>query len=203
MKDLKESLTSARKPDITHVRSGLMTYTSRAGEWGSVKYERGNYLRPLETPAADFNRMRSYLRAVVSHVQATLDSMEMHQATDPSLQDVDGMRLACYAADTDITPGSELGASKLPHLCGASASIMMALQQAINAGLLPADPGRPWEGEKAQESAALVALNASGDLSQPVALAAALAADPAIENVLFSHSDQRWHAKRDGEWGLL
>lgn len=147
-KDLKEGLSSARKADITHMRTPLLVYGARACEYGDDKYERGNYARPMATTKEDFTRLRAYLRAAVSHVMATLDSMEYHQATDPDLEDIEGMKIAAYAEDTDAKPGQAVGASRLPHLCGAVASMNMAITQATNSGLLPKDPGCPWREEK-------------------------------------------------------
>lgn len=150
MKDLKEALGNARKPDTTHVRQAFQFYISRAGELGDVKYERGNYRRPTggvrhtEPTKADFERFRSYLRAARSHIDETLDSMELHLATDPQLTDIAGMKTAAYAADTDVTPGAKVGASLLPHVSPAAASLMMAITQATDCGLLPRDPGQPW-----------------------------------------------------------
>ena len=144
LKDMKASLSSSEKADLTHVRTPLLTYCARNCEYGSSKYERSNFLRPAGTRLADdFNRLRAYLRAMLSHGFKTLDAMEQHQSTDPQLVDEDGMRRACYAEDKD-TDG-KTPASGLPHIGGCASSLNMALTQAVNAGLLPADPGRPWE----------------------------------------------------------
>lgn len=144
MKDMKEALSSGRKPDITHVRTPLLNYVARACEYGSAKYERANYDRPVDGDRAAFERLRAYLRACLSHTVQTLDAMERHQALDPQLEDSAGMKAACFAADTDPDTSGKVGPSGLPHLCGAAASLNMALEQAANAGLLPADPGQPW-----------------------------------------------------------
>ena len=144
MKDLKEALGSARKADITHVRSGIKRYIARACSYGSAKYERANFLRPAGDTRADFERLRAYLRAASSHIDATLDAMELHLANDPQLVDVEGMRRAAYAEDTDAKPGCPVGASGLPHVAHAAASLMMAIEQATVYGLLPTDPGEPW-----------------------------------------------------------
>lgn len=149
--DQKEALTSGRKPDITHVRGPAMVYIARACEYGNAKYERANYLRKQPTMADDFRRFRAYLRAQQAHTQAVLDAMEVHEATDPSLKDKAGMKRAAFCADTDATPGAKVGASGLPHLCGAGASYNMAVTQAVLSGLLPADPGRPWEVARSPE----------------------------------------------------
>jgi hypothetical protein len=144
MKDQKEALHNHRKPDITHCRRSFKVYAARACEYGEAKgYERANYLRPAgESLGDDFKRLRAYLRAGISHFEAVLDSLEHHQANDPRLEDVEGMRAAAFAPDTD-TDG-RFPASLLPHLCGGSASIVMAIEQAVTCGLLPEDPGQPW-----------------------------------------------------------
>ena len=152
-KDLKESLTSSRKPDITHLRGPFLNYGARASEFGSVKYSRANYARPTDSLKEDFERLRSYLRACISHVITTLDEMEYHQAMDPNLEDEEGMKIAAFAEDTDAKPGCPVGPSGLPHLCGAVASLNLAITQATQAGLLPKDPGRPWEDKKVEEEA--------------------------------------------------
>lgn len=149
--DLKEGLSSARKPDLTHVRRVLMTYIARACEYGSERYQRANFLRPVAGPydgtpkPADFERLRSYLRALQSHVTLALDALELHQSTDFALENAEGMKKAAFAEDTDEPPtGSKVGASHLPHLAHAGASLMMALVQATLCGLMPDDPGVTW-----------------------------------------------------------
>lgn len=152
MKDMKESLSSNRKADTTHVRRATQIYMSRPCEYGSDKYERGNYRRPTggvvhdQPTGADFKRLRSYLRAARDHIDETLDAMELHLAGDPELKDVIGMKRAAYAPDTDVTPGAKVGASLLPHVAPALASLNMAVTQAADCGLLPRDPGTPWRG---------------------------------------------------------
>lgn len=150
LKDLKEGLSSTRKPDLTHLRTPFLTYTVRPCEYGSAKYQRANYMRVVAPEGSsgptrqDFERFRAYLRACLSHVVQVLDSMEAHQANDPDLLDVAGMVTAAFAVDVDETPGAKVGASRLPHVAPACASLLMAITQAVNAGLLPADPGTPW-----------------------------------------------------------
>lgn len=152
MKDMKEGLSSVRKADTTHCRKSLKIYLSRACEYGSAKYERANYIRTAAEQSSamrhDFERLRMYLRAAVDHIEDTLTSMERHQAFDPELLDVDGMKRAAYAEDTDSKPGCPVGPSGLPHLAEAAASLMMAIEQATLYGLLPADPGQPWAVKK-------------------------------------------------------
>lgn len=141
----QKGLSSGRKPDITHVRTSLMIYIARACEYGSDKYYRANYLQSVGTDIRDnFKRVRSYLRACLSHITATLDKMEYHQALDPYLDDADGMRIAAYAEDMDSELNSLIGPSGLPHIAHAAASLMMAIEQAVYYNVLPADPGQPW-----------------------------------------------------------
>lgn len=144
--DLKAALGNSSKPDLTHVRKTLMTYIARACEYGDAKYERANYMRSAgDTTKGNFLRYRAYARAAASHIMETLDAMELHQSLDTDLKDVEGMRAAMYAADTDVTEGAKVGASGLPHLAHAAASLMMTIVQATLSGDLPKDPGRPWE----------------------------------------------------------
>lgn len=156
LKDMKEALTGARKPDLTHVRRAFGVYIARPCEYGCAKgYERANYLRPAGPPAderqraepmaADFLRLRAYLRAAKSHIDAAIDALEQHEAGDPTLTDRAGMLAAAYAADTDTMPGAPIGASGLPHIAHAAASVQIAICQAVRYGLLPEDPGRPWD----------------------------------------------------------
>lgn len=158
LKDMKEGLTSSRKPDTTHVRRAFLNYVARPCEYGSDKYERANYRRPTggeahaEPTREDFERFRKYLRAARDHIDETLDAMELHQALDPGLVDVEGMKRAAYAVDTDVTPGAKVGPSLLPHVAPACASLNMAITQAVDCGLLPRDPGTPWRVEAELEA---------------------------------------------------
>lgn len=152
LKDMKEGLSSSRKADTTHIRRSFQIYTCRPCEYGSDKYERANFMRPAVDVNVDadvwmraaFERFRKYLRAARDHIDECLESMERHQSGDPKLVDVEGMKNAAYAMDTDVTPGSKIGASLLPHVAPACSSLMMAITQAADAGLLPKDPGTPW-----------------------------------------------------------
>jgi hypothetical protein len=136
---MKAALNSGIKPDTTHVRKSLRVYCARACEYGNDKYERANYLRPTGSVAKDFERLRAYLRAAQDHIGDALDSMEHHQAGDPNLENVDGMKAAAYATDDE---------SGLPHVAHASASLNMAIEQAVQFNLLPRDPGQPWKDSK-------------------------------------------------------
>ncbi|MGN6103509.1 MAG: hypothetical protein ACTHU0_00145 [Kofleriaceae bacterium] len=142
------------------MRRSFQIYTARSGEYGNDKYERANYRRPTggahhsEPTAEDFIRYRSYLRAARDHIDDTLDLMELHLALDPELKDIEGMKRAAYAVDTDTTPGAKVGPSLLPHVAPACASLNMAVTQATDCGLLPRDPGTPWRDAKPEPAEA-------------------------------------------------
>lgn len=141
--DAKAALNSGIKPDITHTSVALETYNSRNSEYGAIKYEPSNYLRPTAGHKEDFLRLLAYLAAAKRHLNKTVLSMRRHMSQDPELQDWAGMQTAAFAIDTD--PGNDkVGPSKLPHLGGTVASLNMGLQQAVDCGLLPEDPGQPW-----------------------------------------------------------
>ena len=131
LKDMKEGLSSSRKADTTHIRRSFQIYTCRPCEYGADKYERANFMRPAAPVDVDmdvqmraaFERLRKYLRATRDHIDECLESMERHQSQDPKLVDVEGMKQAAYAMDTDVTPGSKIGASLLPHVAPACSSL--------------------------------------------------------------------------------
>lgn len=137
------------KPDLTHVRRTIQYYIARASEYGTDKYrQRANYLRGTSGTAADVARLRNYLRAMKDHADRVLEAVEVHQAQDPEFQDLEGLKRAVYCADEDPDVTGTVGPSNLPNLCGAAASLNMALEQAVMAGLLPRDPGTPWKKAK-------------------------------------------------------
>ncbi len=145
MRDMKEALGNARKPDITHVRKALKYHIARACEYGSDKYERANFMRDSGGTAKEqVEALRVYARAAMGHLDDFLESLEMHESTDPNFEDIDGLCLAMYAEDTDAKPGCKVGASHLPHLAHGAASFMMLLTKLVLGGWLPMDPGTPW-----------------------------------------------------------
>jgi len=140
--DMKEG--TARKPDITHVRTAFMNHCARACEYGSAKYERANYLRcGLSSDIQAARSVREYLRASISHAMAVLDAVEQWES-DP-VRTRDELEDAVKVPDLDAKPGCEIGASALPHFSHFAASAMMAVVKAVKLDLLPYDPGRPWE----------------------------------------------------------
>lgn len=131
-KDLKAGV-GGKKAQLSHLPLGALTWAARAFQYGSSKYVRGNYLRPTVDKLADFDRLEAYLDATLRHILATTTEMEWARGCT----ELEGRHLLAGAfLDGD---------SKLPHLCHALASILMAVQQGIDAGILPEDPGTPWE----------------------------------------------------------
>lgn len=127
--DMKEGLRGG-KPSLSHMPIGALTWAARVFQYGAKKYERGNYLRPQVDKRADFDRLEAYIDAALRHIYAVTTEMEWMRG------------------NTDLDQGYQLliggyqdSESKLPHLAHALCSLMMAIQQGINAGILPADPG--------------------------------------------------------------
>lgn len=132
--DMKEGLT-AGKPCLSEIPHAPLVYAARGFEYGHSpgKYERGNYLRPQVDRLADFHRMQFYLDAVFRH--GTKLTTEMNRAL--GCTDCSEVKLKAAAMAQDEESG-------LSHLCGMLANLMMLVQQAVDAGLIPADPGQPW-----------------------------------------------------------
>ncbi len=134
--DMKEAL-GGKKPMLAHVSPALLNYTARAHQYGSEKYAVGNYLRPTQD---DVTRLLEYISAAQRHLCKWADSIIRHQGQGIGAEET--LERACFAEDKD--DGNSKG-SHLPHACGAAASLSMALQQAVDAGLMPIDPGITWK----------------------------------------------------------
>lgn len=136
--DMKAGLTNG-KPQLSQLPIAALVYATRAAEYGNSpgKYERGNYLRPTIDTLADFHRLLGYLDASLRHTNKVTTEMNR------TLGCTDQTKADLMAGANCIDPESGL-----PNLCGSLISIMMAIQQAVDAGLIPADPGRPWEKNK-------------------------------------------------------
>jgi hypothetical protein len=129
--DLKRGLGGV-KPQLSQIPGGALAWAARAAQYGGQKYERGNYLRPTVDKLADLDRLSSYIDATMRHLFAVTGEIEW-QRGNTSME------------GTDLLVGGYLdNESGLPHLAHALISLMFAIQQGINAGILVEDPGTPW-----------------------------------------------------------
>lgn len=110
-----------------------LKWGGRVGQYGGVKYHDGNYMRGPAT-GDDVDRLLDYISAAQRHLASWANSIMRFKG---------GARLApatvqeaCYAADDE---------SGQPHGGHALASLYMGIQQAVDAGLVPEDPGITWE----------------------------------------------------------
>jgi hypothetical protein len=135
--DLKAGVGGV-KPQLSHLPLGALTYAARAFQYGSGKYARGNYRRPTVDKLADFDRLAAYIDASLRHLFAVTTEMEWRRGNT----ELTGLHL--------MTGGYPDAESGLPHLCHALCSLIMAIQQGIDSGILPEDPGTPWEKSSAK-----------------------------------------------------
>lgn len=123
------------KPPLSHTPLALEIYVARAHQFGGDKYGQvGNYLTPPPEGVEDVERLLEYISACRRHLSRW--SLSIIRYLGDGKGCADSLREACYAVDKD---------SGLPHACGAAASLGMALQQAVDAGLMPEDPGVTWD----------------------------------------------------------
>lgn len=130
--DLKDSLYG-KKPQLSHMPMAALVWAARAFQYGAQKYERGNYLRPQVDKRADFDRLEAYIDATLRHIFSVTTEMEWARGNTP----LEGSQVL-VAGFTDTESG-------LPHLAHALCSLMMAIQQGVDAGILVQDPGQAWE----------------------------------------------------------
>lgn len=144
-RDLKSAL-KVSKPIMAYSDYAGLVYDARQREYGNDKYKQtGNYLRPPPPGCSDVDRALQYLSASLRHTHKVCHSIIRNlgngRDSEPTLAD------AVYCRDTD-TDETGFPPSGLPHIGGALTSLCMAIQQLVDAGLLPADPGTPWRKEK-------------------------------------------------------
>jgi hypothetical protein len=130
-KDLKAGVGGV-KPQLSQLPSAPLTWAARTFQYGAQKYERGNYLRPQVDRRADLDRLSAYIDAALRHIYAATTEIEWQRGCT----ELEGTQLLIGGY-----PDAESG---LPHLAHALTSLMMAIQQAVNAGILVEDPGTPW-----------------------------------------------------------
>jgi hypothetical protein len=128
--DMKAGVRGVKAP-LYQLPLAPLVWASRAFQYGATKYADGNYLR---SPAAgtDEERLLDYLSAAARHLFAWVTEIQRMRGGAPTARN---RQEALYAPDE----------SGLPHGAHLLASLLMAVQQAVEAGLLPEDPGVTWE----------------------------------------------------------
>jgi hypothetical protein len=141
--DLKHGLTSSR-PRLSIIGRHAMTHLCRAMEYGADKYKRGNYHGNPPAGVGAEARVLGYVDAALRHLTEVSQLYNVAHGTDGDTR--------AAVAVTDDVASRGFPASGLPHLSHALASLMVAIECAVQDGLLPADPGQPWrEGQPAIE----------------------------------------------------
>jgi hypothetical protein len=141
MADMKPG-TGGPKPQLSQIPKASQVYTARGLEYGTDKYIRANHYgaaapAPANVPApASVVRVLGYIDAAKRHLTEVSDAIQRAMGTGGDVE------AAVCTRDMDATGG--FPASGLPDFCGAAASVALAISCAVNDGLLPADPGRPW-----------------------------------------------------------
>jgi hypothetical protein len=129
--DMKAGVRGVKAP-LYQLPIAPLQWASRAFHYGSEKYQDGNYLRAPAT-GTDEERLLDYLSAAGRHLFQWATEIQRMRGAGRNGKDEDQ---AIYAADSE---------SGLPHGCHALASLCMAIQQAVDAGLVPEDPGITWK----------------------------------------------------------
>ncbi len=129
--DMKAGSSGIKSP-VYYISPAMEIYGGRAHQYGEEKYAKGNYLRP-QLQGTDLDRMLDYIAATKRHLSAAADSIIRYIGKGRNAQG--DANKAAFAPDKE---------SKLPHLAHAVASLSMLLQQAVDSGLLPEDPGVTW-----------------------------------------------------------
>lgn len=128
--DMKAGVGGIKAP-LSQLPKASLVYASRAFQYGATKYKPGNYLRPPGS-GNDTERLLDYISAAQRHLAAWATEIMRSIGTGRAALE---LKQACYAADDE---------SGLPHVSHALASLLMGVQQAVDAGLLPDDPGVTW-----------------------------------------------------------
>jgi hypothetical protein len=136
---MKAGLTGA-KPRLTIIPRAALNHLTRGLEYGADKYRRGNYHgAPPAALGGDAAALRllGYLDAAQRHISRVTDAMNRALGTGGDLA------AAVLTVDDDAT--AKFPASMLPDLSHALASLALGITCAADDGLLPLDPGRPWD----------------------------------------------------------
>lgn len=135
MTDMKEGIRGL-KPQLSQLPYASQVYSTRALEYGTDKYARGNHHGGPPENVTPVERLLAYIDATQRHLGKVATAI--HKAIGTG-GDIPG---ACALPDSESS--GDFPPSELPHLAHAAASVALAISCAINDGLIPDDPGRPW-----------------------------------------------------------
>jgi hypothetical protein len=145
--DMKAGLTSSR-PKLSILPRAALLHMTRALEYGADYYARGNYHGPAPIDPKTGERIPEeiailgYLDAELRHVYKVTDAVNKALGTG-------GDARAAIATVDDVAIGKP--PSMLPDLGHAMASLAIAIERAVAAGILPEDPGQPWRAGRVTE----------------------------------------------------
>jgi hypothetical protein len=134
--DMKHGLTSSR-PKLSILGRRSMIHQSRGNGYGADKYARGNYHGPAPEGVTPEARVMGYVDAAMRHLTAISDAYNHAVGT--------GGDARAAIALPDLESSGGFPASGLPHLSHVLAGIGIAIECAVDDGLLPEDPGEPWK----------------------------------------------------------
>lgn len=126
-----------KKPQVAYMSPAALNYMARGHQYGAEKYAMGNYLRAAPEGTTDLMRLFEYYSALIRHAAAGCDSIIRFLGEGRNAVGTEAR--AAFAKDLE---------SGLPALCHIGATYSMMVQQAVDAGLLPFDPGTPWKENK-------------------------------------------------------
>jgi hypothetical protein len=140
---MKAGLTTGGRPKLSALpRIGLI-HGCRGIEFGIDKYVRGNYHGPApealhpDPQVRAVLRLLGYIDATQRHLTKVADALNRALGT--------GGDLVAAASTVDDVASAGFRASRLPDLSHAISSLLIGVTCAADDGLLPEDPGRPWD----------------------------------------------------------
>lgn len=139
MADMKHGLTSAR-PKLSICPADPKNYLTRALEYGAEKYIRGNYHGDAPEDVKPHERLLGYLDALERHISPITKAINRGIGLGHSDEEIHRAILECV----DDKASSNFQASGLNHIAHALACLNLFIVCAVNDGILPEDPGRPW-----------------------------------------------------------
>lgn len=136
LKMLRDQRAPGARPKLSLLpRSGLV-HASRGLAYGAAKYARANFMGPCPEGIPPVDRILGYLDALMRHATHITQAINYAKGTRGD------QRAAVAVQDEEASGG--FPASMLPHFSHILAGALIAVECAVEDGLLPADPGEPW-----------------------------------------------------------